>query len=218
MLKSVGWKKETELEKSVKRLKANDPSLTELNLYYNSIGDDGAKAIAEALKDNTVLTTLYLGYNSIGDDGAKAIAEALKVNTVLTSLDLRSNLIGDDGAKAIAEALKDNYVLTTLDLDNNRIGDSLLNKIQRTVEISKHVPKPDNIDDNVFKCFRDLAAALIWEETTHIGVDDIKARLKDCPEAAKAQDRHGNTLLHLGMKVWAPVEIINAFLEACLKR
>jgi len=46
----------------------------------------------------------------------------------------------------------------------------------------------------------------------------IQARLKDCPEAAKAQDRHGNTLLHLGMKVWAPVEIINAFLEACLKR
>jgi hypothetical protein len=60
MLKSFGWKKETELEKSVKRLKANDPSLNELNLYYNSIGDDGAKAIAEALKDNAVLTTLDL--------------------------------------------------------------------------------------------------------------------------------------------------------------
>ena len=60
MLRAFGWKNETELEKSVKRLKANDPSLTELNLYYNSIGDDGAKAIAEALKvnPNTVLTTL----------------------------------------------------------------------------------------------------------------------------------------------------------------
>ena len=74
MLKSFGWKKETELEKSVKRLKANDPSLTELNLYYNSIGDDGTKAIAEALKVNTVLTELNLYDNSIGVDGAKSIA------------------------------------------------------------------------------------------------------------------------------------------------
>ena len=48
------------MEKSVKRLKANDPNLTSLNLNFNSIGDDGAKAIAEALKVNTVLTTLFL--------------------------------------------------------------------------------------------------------------------------------------------------------------
>ena len=66
--------------------------MTELHLSENSIGDNGAKAIAEALKVNTVLTELHLSENSIGDDGAKAIAEALKDNTVLTTLDLR-NLI-----------------------------------------------------------------------------------------------------------------------------
>jgi hypothetical protein len=66
--------------------------LTTLDLRDNSIADDGAMAIAEALKDNTVLTTLNLSENSIGDDGAKAIAEALKDNAVLTTLDLR-NLI-----------------------------------------------------------------------------------------------------------------------------
>jgi hypothetical protein len=49
-----------------------------------------------------------LGRNHIGDEGAKAIAEALKVNPVLTSLDLRANIIGVDGAKAIAEVLKVN--------------------------------------------------------------------------------------------------------------
>ena len=31
------------------------------------------------------MTNLTLFYNKIGDDGAKAIAEALKVNTVFTS-------------------------------------------------------------------------------------------------------------------------------------
>ena len=49
-------------------------------MQINSIGDDGAKAIAEALKVNPVLTVLDLHYNNIGVDGAKAIAEALKVN------------------------------------------------------------------------------------------------------------------------------------------
>jgi hypothetical protein len=62
----------------------------------------------------------------------------------LTTLYLSYNSIGDDGAKTIAKALKDNTVLTELGLSDNSIDYSLLNKIQRTVEISKHVPKPDN--------------------------------------------------------------------------
>jgi len=60
--------------------------VTTLALGGNSIGDEGAKAIAEALKVNAVVTTLALGNNNIGNDGAKAIAEALKVNVVLTKL------------------------------------------------------------------------------------------------------------------------------------
>jgi Ran GTPase-activating protein (RanGAP) involved in mRNA processing and transport len=55
-----------------------------LDLSYNSIGDDGAKALAEALKTNSTLTTLDLQNNSIGPDGAKALAEALKTNSTVT--------------------------------------------------------------------------------------------------------------------------------------
>ena len=40
MQRAIGWK--TKLERYVKRLKANDPSLTELYLDCNSIGADGA--------------------------------------------------------------------------------------------------------------------------------------------------------------------------------
>ena len=54
-------------------------------MFYNKIGDDGVKAIAEALKDNPVLTSLDLRLNHIGDEGAKAITEALKVNAVLNN-------------------------------------------------------------------------------------------------------------------------------------
>ena len=39
--------------------------------------------------------------------------------------------------------------------------------------------------------------------------------LKACPEAAKVQDRHGNTLLHLGIEEGANVVVIKALLDAC---
>ena len=45
--------------------------------------------------------------NSIGADGAKAIAEALKVNPVLTKLDLEYNNLGEAGEKAVRDAVKD---------------------------------------------------------------------------------------------------------------
>ena len=52
--------------------------MTELHLYANSIGADGAKAIAEALKVNAVLTKLHLEYNNLGVAGEKAVREAVK--------------------------------------------------------------------------------------------------------------------------------------------
>eukprot|EP00729_Bicosta_minor_P016668 gene16669-5220_t len=97
---------------------------TELSLRSNKIGDDGATALAEVLKNNnTALATLSLRSNKIGDDGATALAEVLKNNTALATLDLRSNKIGDDGATALAEVLKNNTALATLDLHGNKIGD-----------------------------------------------------------------------------------------------
>ena len=69
----------------------------------NSIGDEGATALAEALKVNTTINDMYLGKNSIGDEGATALAEALKVNTTITTLDLRNNSIGDEGKVAVLD-------------------------------------------------------------------------------------------------------------------
>ena len=49
--------------------------------YENGLCDNSARELAEALKTNTALTTLNLRDNSIGDEGAVALAEALKVRT-----------------------------------------------------------------------------------------------------------------------------------------
>ena len=60
----------------------------------------------------------------IGDEGAKALAKALKVNATVEYLSLRDCGIGDDGAAALAEALRSNTSLTTLVIiDRNPIGE-----------------------------------------------------------------------------------------------
>ncbi|XP_023695512.2 leucine-rich repeat-containing protein 71 [Paramormyrops kingsleyae] len=52
-------------------------SLLYLNLAFNSIGDVGAKHIAQGLRLNRTLLCLSLAYNRIGDAGAAYLAEVL---------------------------------------------------------------------------------------------------------------------------------------------
>ena len=51
---------------------------------------------------------IILCLNKIGDEGATAIAEALKVNAVLTHLNLENNRsISDNGKKQLRDAVQD---------------------------------------------------------------------------------------------------------------
>ena len=52
--------------------------MTDLSISGCDIGDDGAKYIAESLKEMKNLETLDLSENKIGPIGAKDIAESLK--------------------------------------------------------------------------------------------------------------------------------------------
>ena len=78
----------------------------------NSIGDNGAVALSEALKTNLTLTSLELRNNKIGDNGAVALSEALKINPTLTTLDLHSNSIGPNGVQALSEPRNTNTTVT----------------------------------------------------------------------------------------------------------
>ena len=99
--------------KKLKKLKT-------LNLSANTIGDEGATEIADALPPT--LETLFLDSLQIEKDSAKAIAEKLLELQSLKKLSLASNNIGDVGAIAIANALPP--TLETLILNNNLIGDA----------------------------------------------------------------------------------------------
>ena len=67
----------------------------DLSFHSGKISDEGAKALAEALKVNTTLQKLDLYYNRISAQGAEALAEAQKVNTALRRLRLEAKSISD---------------------------------------------------------------------------------------------------------------------------
>ena len=82
-------------------------SVTSVNLSINKeIGDEGAKALAEALKVNATVKELGLYGCGIGDDGAAALAEALRTNSSLSQLSLIGTNIGDEGATALRDAVR----------------------------------------------------------------------------------------------------------------
>ncbi|MGH9344386.1 MAG: hypothetical protein ACRD19_11575 [Terriglobia bacterium] len=110
-----------ELKTVISRLEKDDPTLVTLTFEGQRLGDEGARALAQALKVNRTLTALNLAGNRIEDSGARALADALKSNKTLVSLDLSTNGIGEAGACALAEALKDNRTLSRLFLAENPI-------------------------------------------------------------------------------------------------
>ncbi|KAG9344666.1 hypothetical protein JZ751_010352 [Albula glossodonta] len=96
------------------------PSLVELNLSHNLIGDRGAKAIGKLL-GRSRLQKLTLCGNRIQGPGAQAMAHALAKNTTLLDLNFRLNFLGDDGGQAIAHALLKNRTLVTVHLGANQM-------------------------------------------------------------------------------------------------
>ena len=97
-------------------------------MEFNSIGDEGAKHIAEGLKENTALTQLeYVTAHTL------CLHHSLSLlNVVLCSLFARKrqqpltcpigfacrlqlNDVGPEGAKHLSEGLKENKALTSLE-------------------------------------------------------------------------------------------------------
>jgi len=91
---------------------------------------EGITAIADALRVNGALTMLSLAKNRLGEEGTKAICEALEQNKTLKELDIShygsnygSNIGGSAGAKHVAKMLGVNSTLTSVDLRGNQLRD-----------------------------------------------------------------------------------------------
>jgi Ran GTPase-activating protein (RanGAP) involved in mRNA processing and transport len=109
----------------------NHPSLTHLDLSYNTMGNEGAKAFGwitfnadrhskEAITTN--LTSLDLAGNCIGDSAVSVLADVLLGESPpINTLKLGYNEIGHAGATALGKALRIKTRVQDLDLQMNRL-------------------------------------------------------------------------------------------------
>jgi hypothetical protein len=72
----------------ISRLISGTKSLKALYVYRAMITDEGGKKIASNLKMNNTLTNVQIGFTKMGDEGVSAMLDALKTNKTLETLDL----------------------------------------------------------------------------------------------------------------------------------
>ena len=88
----------------------------------NKIGPEGARVLAEGLKENETLTNLHLSHCEIMEEGAVSLATALTNKKNLLVLDLNGNKIMPGGCSAICKAIQTHTTLRELFMSNNLIG------------------------------------------------------------------------------------------------
>ncbi|NWX39430.1 TMOD2 protein, partial [Steatornis caripensis] len=134
----------TNVEASLQRIKANDPSLTEINLNnIKNIPIPTLKEFAKALGSNTHVKTFSLAATRSNDPVAIAFADMLKVNKTLKSLNVESNFITGTGILALIDALKENESLTEIKIDNQRqqLGTAVEMEIAQMLEENSKILK-----------------------------------------------------------------------------
>jgi Ran GTPase-activating protein (RanGAP) involved in mRNA processing and transport len=103
-----------------KKITASMSRLTHLDLSFNSLPTQGARAMAKfLLKADSQLISLNLSNNRMATKAANVLLPAIKANTSLQHLDLSHNWLNDVVAPAVIDLLKDNSDLLSLDLRAN---------------------------------------------------------------------------------------------------
>lgn len=97
--------------------KALPPTLIKLALGRNTVGLEGARALADSVVQ---LHTLILGFSQLNPEGAQALTPILSKVTVL---DVSGNHLGAQGCSFLADKLEGS-TLETLKLESNGVGDS----------------------------------------------------------------------------------------------
>ena len=81
----------------------------------NGTGDEGARALSEALKTNTTLHSLILE-----GEQEESEEDGLSADIAENQHQQADNEIGDEGARALSDALKTNITLQTLNLSSEQ--------------------------------------------------------------------------------------------------
>ena len=97
------------------------------------LGVEGAEALAELVWGIGSLTKVLVGYNSLGNEGATALCNALRESKV-QELGLNSNGIGPDGAEAVASLCTVSASMTRIDVRFNRLDAKDEAKLRKAVD------------------------------------------------------------------------------------
>ncbi|XP_072891892.1 NACHT, LRR and PYD domains-containing protein 3-like [Hemitrygon akajei] len=108
--------------------------IQKLWLWDVSLTYSGAEDLASALSTNPSLTELGLGYNKLGDSGVKLVSVALtNLKCGIEKLGLRDIGLTDSGAEDLASALSTNPSLTELELGFNSLTDRSVPALRRLI-------------------------------------------------------------------------------------
>jgi Ran GTPase-activating protein (RanGAP) involved in mRNA processing and transport len=148
------------------------PTLSELTLTYNSIGNLGSASLGALLEnENCHLVDIDLNGNKVGDEGAVALAQGIKSNTSLTHLDLRANVIGDEGVGEFLDTLDANTTLLKLDLRQNSISSSRMMVLDMLLKHRTPARSTDiNLSDHPAESFPALPATPV---STGVSEEDV---------------------------------------------
>ena len=111
-------------------------SLQELNLAFNTVGDEGAVRLANMLVRNSTLRLLSLRKNHISNLGARAFAQNLPKMNGLKELLLSSNKIDYHGASAVLKGLRFNVVLEYLHIQD-KMSEPISQEIVHWIRLNK---------------------------------------------------------------------------------
>jgi hypothetical protein len=116
------WLIDGDISTLARNLASRNTSLQKLNLRDNFITSTGVGVLLDTMENSRHITDLDLRYNTIGNEGASFLARALGNNALpnLTRLSLSYCGIGDDGFIALVSALEQNTSLLQLDLRHSR--------------------------------------------------------------------------------------------------
>ncbi|XP_032872936.1 NACHT, LRR and PYD domains-containing protein 3-like [Amblyraja radiata] len=106
------------------------------SLMLDSVGltDSGAEDLASALSTNPSLTELYLSDNKLGDSGMKLVSVGLgNPDCKIQTLWLVRVGLADSGAEYLVSALSANHSLTELDLTLNSLTDRCIPALRRHI-------------------------------------------------------------------------------------
>jgi tropomodulin len=129
----------TDVDGSIKRVKDNDPNLTDLNWNnIKNISDEKFEQLFTALKNNTKLEALSLTNVGLTDRTALMLAEAAEKNSTLRVLNVETNFISPPVVVVLVKALLQNMSVEEFRASNQR-STVLGNKIE--MEITELVEK-----------------------------------------------------------------------------